>query len=282
VPVAVNLYAARNAQDAGGELFRSIQRQKDQYQGIWTVSPRGMVLAAHHEIKNHNAWTQEVLQTIDTGLQAFGTVKPRTVKAENPLPNRGVGVRSDGSVCLAIYVRHVLGGGRHRAPADVNRDSLWTWEGDLRPDGPPVIDSLTLTEKEWKTLMPPMATVGTEWHIPQDAACKFARAVSPSSDQSLMARPRDAKTAELTARVESVGNGQAQVRLTGKWETAHEYDGKVSFGWASAEGIAQYDIGRMAMRSLTLVLSGAFRAPPPYDTADRPLGAVIEWRFETR
>ena len=278
----MNLYAARGTQDAGGELFRSIQRQKDQYQGIWIVAPTGKVLAAHHDVKNHNAWAQEVLQTIDAALQAFGTVKPRTVKAEDPLPNRGVGVRSDGSVCLAIYVRNVLGGGRHRAPADVNRDSLWTWEGDLRPDGPPVIDSVTLTEKEWKTLIPPMATVGTEWRIPQDVARKFARTVSPSSDQSLMPGPGDAKIAELTAKVESVADGQAQVRLAGKWETAHKYDGKVSFGWASAEGIGQYDIGRTTLRSLTLVLNGAFRSPPPYDTADRPIGAVVEWRSQAR
>jgi hypothetical protein len=41
VPVAVNLYKVRAAKDASGELFRSIQRQKDQYQGIWIVSPEG-------------------------------------------------------------------------------------------------------------------------------------------------------------------------------------------------------------------------------------------------
>jgi hypothetical protein len=93
-----------------------------------------------------------------------------------------------------------------------------------------------------------------------------------------MPGPGDAKVAELTAKVESVGEGQAEVRFAGKWETAHEHDGKVSYGWASGEGIAQYDVSRKVMRSLKLVLSGAFRASPPYDTADRPVAAVIEWR----
>jgi hypothetical protein len=282
VPVAVNLYTLRSAQNAGGELFRSIQRQKDQYQGIWIFSPRGKVLAAHHDVKSHDSWTQEVLQTIDAALQAFGRVKPRAVKAADPLPHRGAGVLADGRVCLAIYVRHVLGGGRDKAPAAVNRDSLWTWDGALRPDGPPVIDSLTLTDKEWAGFVPPTPTVGTEWRIAQATARKFARAVSASSDQSLMPRPQDAKTAELLARVESVSADHVLVRLAGKWETAHQYEGKTSFGWASAEGVAQYDTGRKTLRSLTLVLSRAFRSPPPYDTADRPTAAVVEWRLEPR
>ena len=77
MPVAVNLYKTRNAQDAGGELFRSVQRQKDQYQGIWIVSPDGKVLAGHHEIKSHETWTQEVIATTDAALKIFGSVPPR-------------------------------------------------------------------------------------------------------------------------------------------------------------------------------------------------------------
>ena len=61
VPVAVNLYKVRLAKDAGGELFRSVQRQKDQYQGIWIVSPAGK-LAGHHEFKSRETWTREVVE----------------------------------------------------------------------------------------------------------------------------------------------------------------------------------------------------------------------------
>ena len=50
VPVAVNLYKVRRAKDAGGDLFRSIQRQKDQYQGIWIVSPEGQKAIADYKI----------------------------------------------------------------------------------------------------------------------------------------------------------------------------------------------------------------------------------------
>jgi hypothetical protein len=64
VPVAVNLYKVRQAKDAGGELFRSVRRQKDQYQGIWIVSPAGKVLAGHHEFQSRETWTKEVLDTL--------------------------------------------------------------------------------------------------------------------------------------------------------------------------------------------------------------------------
>ena len=87
VPVAVNLYKVRHAKDAGGELFRSVQRQKDQYQGIWIISPQGKVLAGHHDIKSHETWSQEVLDTLDVSLKAFGPVSPRQVKPTNPLPS---------------------------------------------------------------------------------------------------------------------------------------------------------------------------------------------------
>ena len=65
VPVALNLYEIREAQDAGGELFRHIRRQKPQYQGIWIVAPDGQVLAAHHDVQDRAQWPQEVLAVID-------------------------------------------------------------------------------------------------------------------------------------------------------------------------------------------------------------------------
>src|SRR5262249_34965113 len=146
-------------------IFRSVQRQKDQYQGIWIVAPSGKVLAGHQEVKNPMTWTQEVLDTMNAGLKAFGPVTPRLARQVNPLPRRGIGLQSDGSVCLAIYTRYMRGGGR-LVPAGVDRASLWMWKGDLEPDGPPVIDSLTLTADEWATLSPRKVRVGAEWVVP--------------------------------------------------------------------------------------------------------------------
>ena len=278
VPVAVNLYKMRQARDAGGELFRSVQRQKDQYQGIWIVSPQGKVLAGHHEMKSHETWTQEVLDTIDAALKAFGPVPRREVKKANPLPFRGQGVQTDGSVCLAIYARQMLGGGRQAAPAGVAASYLWLWDGVLRPDGPAVIDTLTLTAKDWTALAPPKTDVGTTWPVPEAVARQFCRVLIPSSDQSAMPRPGDAKLARLTGTVESVEAGLARIRLTGAWEAVHLQEGDAKRplrGAATAQGIAVYDLKQQAMQSLLLVFSGSYGRP--IDEAVCAAGAAVEW-----
>ena len=281
VPVAVNLYKTRSAQDAGGELFRSVQRQKDQYQGIWIVSPEGKVLAGHHEIKSHETWTQEVLETADAALKIFGSVEPRDVQATNPLPFRGHGVQPDGSVCLGLYARQMLGGGRHNAPAGVADSRLWLWDGTLRPDGPPVIDSLTLAAEEWAALVPPKTEVGTTWSVPEAVARQFCRVLIPSSDQSWMPRPEDAKLARITGTLESVEGGLARIRLAGVWEAVHLVEGDATRpvrGAATAEGLAVYDLKLQAIQSVLLVFSGTHGRPS--DESVCANGAVVEWHHE--
>src|SRR5207248_17159 len=93
VPVAVNLYKIREAPGSAGDLFRSVQRQRSQYQGIWIVSPDGKVLAGHHEVKNPTQWAREVLDTIVAALAACRPVQAREPIATDPIPNRGRGLR---------------------------------------------------------------------------------------------------------------------------------------------------------------------------------------------
>jgi hypothetical protein len=278
VPVAVNLYKIRQAKDAGGALFRSVQKQKDQYQGLWVVSPDGRVLAAHQNFKSEKTWTQEVLDTLASGLKAFGPVTPRQVKAVNQLPYRGVGVQPGGGVALALYVRDVRGGGRALAPVATHSQSLWMWDGDLGPDGPPVIDTLVLTAEEWAGFAPPRIAIGAEWALPEAVARKFTRSLSPNSDQSTMPRPDEATAAELKFRVESLEGSKVWIRLKGQWAMKHVYDGKPAYGWATAEGLALYDRDDKSLHRLLLTFSGAYRSVPPWDKEDRPTGAVVEWR----
>src|SRR5207249_4423658 len=113
------------------------------------LSPDGGLLAAHQDYKSAETWTPEVLATIDAALKACGPVPARQARPADPLPHRGAGVQPDGSVSLAVFTRYVAGGGRQCAPAAVESGSLWLWNGDLRPDGPPVIDTLTLSQAEW-------------------------------------------------------------------------------------------------------------------------------------
>jgi hypothetical protein len=274
----VNLYTVRRAKGAGGKLFRSVQRQKDQYQGIWIVSPQGKVLAGHQEFKSPESWVQEVRETMDAALKAFGSVSPREVKPTNPLPYRGHGVQPDGGVCLAVYCRQMMGGGRENVPAGVPASRRWVWNGGLRPDGPPVIDSLTLTAHEWTTLAPPRTEVGTTWSVPEAVTRKLCRVLIPSTDQAAMPHPEDAKLARLTGTVEAVGGGVARVRLAGAWQAVHLQEGDAKRplrGAATAQGIAIYDLKRRAIQSVLLVFSGSYGRP--HDEAVNAAGAVVEW-----
>ena len=280
MPAAVNLYKVRKATDGSRELFLSIQRQQDQYQGIWVVSPEGKVLAGRHEYKDFQHGAVELLETIDAGLKAFGPVAKRQAKPTNVLPFRGVGVEADGSVSLALYGRQMLGGGRNAIPAGVEPSQAWLWDGALRPDGPIMLDSIRLTADEWTAFTPVKLEAAATWSLPGSVARKLTRLLSTSSDQSGMPLPEDARIAELKASVESVEGGAARLRLKGRWEMMHLVEGdakRPTFGAATADGEALYDIERKSMRSLLLVFSGTIRS----GRQDAPInrtGAVAEWK----
>lgn len=291
VPAAINLYRVRQATDGSRELFRSIQTQKDQYQGIWIVSPGGKVLAGKHDYEDFKNGARELLKTIDAGLAAFGPVKPRRVKPVEKisaemisafLPFRGKSVRPDRSVNLALYVRQVRGGGRETIPPGVGPGRAWVWNGRYRVDGPPVLDTVSFSSAEWRAFAPKKVEPGASWSVPEQVARKFTRLLTASSDQSAMPRPEDAKLAKMECTVESVSGGEARIRLSGRWQMVHAREGdknRLLFGAATARGVAVYDVRGHSMRSFLLVFDGTVR----YRRADAPpnrTGAVAEWSLE--
>lgn len=293
VPVAVNLYKTREAKDAGGELFRSVQRQKDQYQGVWIVAPDGKVLSGIHDYEAvrdqerlklgsgevRKRMSRELLAVIDQSLESFGPVTQRSVRAADPLPDRGRGVRPDGSVTLAIYCRQMRGGGRENAPPSAPASRLWVWDGPLSTDGPAVIDSLALDAKAWRSFAPPKTDPGTIWSVPDAVAREFCRVLVPSSDQSWMPRPDDAKETCLTATVESVQDGVVRIRLAGFWQAVHLPEGDASRalrGTATANGIILYRLDEQAIQSILLVFNGTHGLLRD-DNGQNACGAVVEW-----
>ena len=134
MPVAVNLSEIRNAKGAGGDLFRSVQRQKDQYQGLWLIAPDGRVLAAHHAPRSPETWTAEVRQTIRSALAAITLPTPRTDVRRGLLKDRGRAVHSDGSVRLALSVRLIFQG---------------------KPEGEGAFDGIRLSAPDWSEFFPP-------------------------------------------------------------------------------------------------------------------------------
>ena len=79
MPVALNLYKVRQDRGEAGDFFRSVQRQKPNYQGLWVVSPGGKVLAAHQDMSSmsdpRGKWARKALADLEAGLKAFGPVQ---------------------------------------------------------------------------------------------------------------------------------------------------------------------------------------------------------------
>ena len=141
-----------------------------------------------------------------------------------------------------------------------------------------MIDSLPLTAREWASLVPPKTKVGTTWSVPEAVARQFCRVLIPSSDQSSMPRPNDAKLARLTGNVESVEHGLARIHLSGAWEAVHLQEGDAKRplrGTATAEGVAVYDLKQQAIESVLLVFTGSYGRPN--DEGVCAAGAVVEW-----
>ena len=96
-----------------------------------------------------------------------------------------------------------------------------------------------------------------------------------------MPGPEDAKVAQLTAKVESVKDGRAQIRLTGTFEAVKLFkEQNLSFrATASAAGIAEYDLEEKALSSFLVVFQGSYQQGAQPETKQaRPFGAVVEWQ----
>src|SRR5262245_1424882 len=152
IPVAVNLYEVRKNPGPGGDLFRSVQKQMDQYQGFWLVSPDGKALAKKHDWNEVDPakHPKELVETMDAVLKSFASVQPRQVKPSDLFPFRGTRVQADGSITLALYGRLMHQG---------------------KPDGPMSLDSLKLVAAEWAHFAPAKPIVlGQEWTVPDNVA----------------------------------------------------------------------------------------------------------------
>jgi hypothetical protein len=239
-----------------------VQKQRPaQYQGLYLVAPDGQVLASHQNFKSDKTWPQEVLADLQPGLKAFGDVKKRTVTPADPLPERGVGLRADGSVCLAVFLRYPIKG----IP--------------LRELPNPTIDSLVLTAAEFKELAPPRAEVGARWDLSQEMSRKFHRVLGPG-DEDTMPRLHEVRSVSLAGRVTSVEDGLAYLAYEGPITGSHEMQsnkGKCQ-GEAKLTGVGVYDRNAGKLRSLVWVFDATFSSPPPNDKEARPYSGVVEWR----
>jgi hypothetical protein len=228
---------------------------------VWIVTPADKVLGGSDYGYKDAA---KMIADMDAALKSFGGVEPRNAKRQEPFPFRGVGVRPDGNVDLALYRCYLHQG---------------------KPDGPHLRDTLPLKKGEWSAFAPPKLEAGAEWTIPADVSRKLVRPFCLNTLGHDMPGPEDAKVAQLTAKVESVKDGRAQIRLTGKFEAVKLFkEQNMSFrATATASGIAEYDVEAKAMSSLLVVFQGMYQQGAQPETKQaRQFGAVAEWQRKAR
>jgi hypothetical protein len=263
VPIAVNLYTIRDAKDAAGELFRGARNQKNQYQGFWIVTPDGKLLSSHQD-HSEKRWTEEVLATIATALDKAGTITRREPEPKDVLPLWGKGMQKDGSVTLAISTRYIHGG---------------------KGIGNGALDAVTFTAKEWKKFAPPEAVKGKKWDLPANECKEFCRCLSTVSDKGSMPIPAEVTEADFTGTVTRVKDGIATISYSGRIAALHTHPFNkryVNTVKATVRGLGSYDVEKKEMVSLLWVLEGATRNISPPETTANPLGAVIEWKRDTK
>jgi hypothetical protein len=263
VPVAMDLAKLEDVKTPAGEFFQKVQKQRPkQFQGIYVVDPDGKVLGSQPDYREEKKGTQELIDITRTSLKAFGEITPRKVKAGEPFPQRGVGVQKDGSVTFAIYLRSNRDGGN---PAGL---------GSL------TLDSLTLSAKEWATLMPPKNE--KKWNVPMAVARKWNRVLGHASDHSTMPSPEEVTEAKITGHVESVKKGVTYLLYEGGIEGSHLYKynphkGKRTYGKSMFLAYGAYDAEAGQMLSLTFMVGGNCKHVPPYDELI-PFSGIMEWR----
>ena len=269
MPVALHLYKIREAKNAGGDFFRSVRKQHPQYQGLWIVSPEGKVLVLNKLVYS----SKQVRADLESGLKAFGPVKPRQVAAapasayRNSLPYRGVGVHPNGQVTLAVYDKLIVA-------KDLKGDL------PLHLLGHSTLDSVHLNAAEWSTLAPVKTDAGSMWTLPEGTARKFFPLLGIGDTRFL---PEEVTSAQFTGQVQEVKDGIAYLSYRGRIAGTHQgtaseaQAGKTCSGQAETlGGVGAFDIKAGKMLSLTMVFSRqsrgfGHRGPPGKN------GTVVEW-----
>ena len=101
MPLALRLSTINGAKNETGKFWRSVFRQRPNYQGLWLVGPDGKVLSAsmsyEAEWSAYFKWTAKVLAALNLGMDKFrpdrASSRPRrsiaAVLGDRSSPGRG-------------------------------------------------------------------------------------------------------------------------------------------------------------------------------------------------
>jgi hypothetical protein len=256
VPVAVNQLKVRKRKDAEGELFRSIRKQNNTYQGIWFVTPDGKVLA-----QVQSRYSYPILETARSALDKWQTLSSEPAQ---PLPLReahsfdGLPPVADGSLRLAVFVRRL----------------------SQTQDGLPAYDHVDLTDDEWRSFIPAQETVGARRVVSPTALRKIALTFWPDALSDPI-RPREIRSVEMTATLTSTADDEWTVNLSGKVNI------EGNSGWGSRprrsypavlRGDLRYRPRAQTLTAFRLVADGNWHIEESFGSISAPsqLGVVVE------
>jgi hypothetical protein len=259
VPIAVDKQqmihspGARDRYPEERKLIEKFTGGRIGHLAVLLLTPEGKPLTDKEIFRMQSG--DEVLATLQAAMAGFGPVAPRDVKPSWQLRDKGVGLRADGSVRLALTVRHT--------------------DQALPPR--PVFDSIILTTDQWQSLLPRDLKDGVTYDIPEPTVRELSRAVSASSDLSNLIRPADLTTAKLTGTVRAGSGGTREVHLSGELAGQRKYVNGPEMlpGRTRLDGVLFLDESARPVR-LLLVGKGTFKMP--WDRSPRPTAAVAEWR----
>jgi hypothetical protein len=262
VPAAVNLYEVREKSHPANEFFAKLQKQKDQYQGIWIATPDGQLLGAFSESENKNFdWTVRLLDTLAGSLDRFGQVRPVAARAVEMHPDRGVGVQKDGSATLAGATRRLLLNGKQLTY--------------------PQIDRVKLTEKQFAGLRPAEVRGGAVFECSVDAVRRLSPLMTHGSGQGMFPEPSDVTEAKLVGTVAEVRDGIGIITYVGEMAATHKdrFSKQERYGRGKSKivGFGTVDARTGQMRSLLLLIETTYHGFPPYDEPQSIVG-MAEWR----
>jgi hypothetical protein len=274
VPVVRNLWTVLADKEEAGNFVRSVMTQSPgQIQGLWLVTGDGKFLAGTgQEGFDAAGWTKHVLEKFRAGMKKFGPIAPRPLEPKKSLfPYRGIGVRPDGSVRLAVTDKRIM-------VRDVMKELPRASAGETKTD------SVTISAAEWAALAPAVTQKGSRWEISPAVGRRFFPLLNHNDVK--FRDPKDVTDVRLGGRVAAVRDGIAYLVYAGHIEGLHNggpgtWEGQELFTkMKMISGVGAYDIRAEEMLSLTWVWDGLasdyYR--PPYRGQPFRFGTVVEWR----
>lgn len=264
VPAAIDLRSGEHPkpglaeQESADRKLRRAWGGLEQHRpvGVHVVTPEGKVVASFNcrYVASGEKSPAELLGFLKAALKSMD-LPERKLKPAPLIPERGMGVRPDGSIRLAVTARPMQDG----KPANHR----------------PVFESAYLTAKQFQSLVPAKIEAGASYTIPEDTVRQLTTALTDDGDDVFRIRPAEATKARLQAEVTAITNDRVAVRVAGELAGKRASSERVVEGQARLDGLLVFD-RQGKLQSLVIVAAGQYRSP--WARQAHAVGGLIEWK----